>query len=71
LKAGEAALSAEQYHRLLEAVEQVFEALVLAPKGTDPVATGVASGTTTSASPPWHGSLTHCRRRRTDTRRRS
>jgi hypothetical protein len=41
LKSGEAVLSAEQYHQLLEAVEQVFEALVLAPKGADPVATGV------------------------------
>src|ERR1700749_364297 len=41
LKSGEDALSAEQYHELLEAVEQGFEALVLAPKGADPVAAGV------------------------------
>jgi hypothetical protein len=41
LQSGEAALSAEQYQQLLEALEQMFEALVLAPKGTDPVATGV------------------------------
>ena len=41
LKSGAATLTAEQYHELLEAVEQTFEALVLAPKGTDPVATGV------------------------------
>ena len=41
LKSGAATLTAEQYHELLEAVEQIFEALALAPKGTDPVATGV------------------------------
>ena len=41
LKSGEEILSAEQYHELLEAVEQVFEALALAPKGADPAAAGV------------------------------
>ena len=41
LKSGEAALSAEEYHELLETLEQMFEALALAPKGGDPVATGV------------------------------
>ena|SRR5579875_3017404 len=41
LKSGEVVLSPEQYHELLEAVEQLFEAMVLAPKGPDPVATGV------------------------------
>lgn len=41
LKSGEVQLSPEQYYELLEAVEQMFEALVLAPKGADPVATAV------------------------------
>lgn len=41
LKSGQVLLSSEQYHELLEAVEQLFEALALAPKGSDPVATAV------------------------------
>jgi|SRR5579863_2827869 len=41
LKTGAVTLSAHEYHELLEALEQVFEALVLAPKGSDPVATAV------------------------------
>jgi hypothetical protein len=41
LKSGDATLSPHEYQDLLEAVEQVFEALVLAPKGSDPVATAV------------------------------
>src|ERR1700722_8428165 len=41
LKSGEAELSPEQYFELLEAVEQAVQALLLAPSGADPVATGV------------------------------
>jgi hypothetical protein len=41
LKSGDVTLSPHQYHELLAALEQLFEALVLAPKGTDPVATAV------------------------------
>jgi hypothetical protein len=41
LKSGEVTLSPHEYHDLLEALEQVFEALVLAPKGSDPMATAV------------------------------
>lgn len=40
LKSGEAALSSEQYVELLGAVEQAVQALLLAPAGSDPVATG-------------------------------
>lgn len=41
LKSGEVALSAEQYLELLEAIEKAVQALLLAPSGTDPVATGL------------------------------
>ncbi len=41
LKSGETALTSEQYVELLEAVEQAVQALLLAPSGIDPVATGV------------------------------
>ena len=41
LKSGEAVLSSEQYLELLEALEQAVQSLLLAPSGTDPVATGV------------------------------
>ena len=41
LKSGEAELSPEQYFELLEAVEQAVQALLLAPSGSDPVATGL------------------------------
>ena len=41
LKTGEVALGPHEYHELLEALEQMYEALALAPKGSDPVATGV------------------------------
>lgn len=41
LKTGAVTLSAHEYQELLEAVGQVFEALVLAPKGSDPMATAV------------------------------
>jgi hypothetical protein len=41
LKSGEAELSPEQYFELLEAVEQTVQALLLAPSGSDPVATGL------------------------------
>ena len=41
LKSGETELGAEQYFELLEAVEQAVHALVLAPTGSNPVATGL------------------------------
>jgi hypothetical protein len=41
LKSGEAELSPEQYFELLEAVEQAVKALLLAPSGAEPVATGL------------------------------
>ncbi len=41
LKSGDVTLSPHQYHELLAAAEQLFEALVLAPKGSDPMATAV------------------------------
>ena len=41
LKSGEAELTSEQYVELLEAVEQAVRALLLAPSGSDPVATGL------------------------------
>jgi hypothetical protein len=41
LKSGETELSHEQYVELLEAVEQAIQALLLAPGGSDPVATGL------------------------------
>lgn len=41
LKTGEDELSSEQYVELLEAVEEAVHALLLAPSGTDPVATGL------------------------------
>jgi hypothetical protein len=41
LKSGEAELSPEQYFELLEAVEQAVQALLLAPSGAEPVATGL------------------------------
>jgi len=41
LKTGAVKLDSEQYLELLEAVEQVVHALVLAPSGADPVATGL------------------------------
>jgi hypothetical protein len=41
LKSGEAELSPEQYFELLEAVEQAIQALLLAPSGSDAVATGL------------------------------
>lgn len=41
LKSGETALTSEQYLELLEAIEQAVHALQLAPKGSDPVATGL------------------------------
>jgi hypothetical protein len=41
LKSGEDELSAEQYTKLLEAVEEAVRALILAPSGTDSVASGV------------------------------
>lgn len=41
LKSGAVALTAEQYQDLLEAVEQAAHALIMAPRGTDPVATGL------------------------------
>ena len=65
LKTGAVTLSADEYLELLEAVEQVFEVLVLAPKGTDPVATAVwynherrpaLARLADALSPPAHGS---------------
>ena len=41
LKSGEAKLTSEQYLELLEAVEQAVQVLLLAPRGSDPVATGL------------------------------
>jgi hypothetical protein len=41
LKSGEDELSSEQYMELLEAIEEAVQALVLAPSGTNPVATGL------------------------------
>jgi hypothetical protein len=41
LKSGEAELSSEQYVGLLEAVEQAIHALLLAPSGSNAVATGL------------------------------
>jgi hypothetical protein len=41
LKSGEAELTSEQYVELLEAVEQAVKALLLAPSGSDPTATGL------------------------------
>lgn len=41
LRSGEDELSSEQYMELLEAVETAARALVVAPSGTDPVATGL------------------------------
>jgi hypothetical protein len=41
LKNGEAELTPEQYVELLEAVEQAVKALLLAPSGSDSVATGL------------------------------
>jgi hypothetical protein len=41
LKSGEDELSSEQYLELLEAVEDAVQALILAPSGTDPLATGL------------------------------
>jgi hypothetical protein len=41
LKSGEDELSSERYVELLEALEQAVQALVLAPRGTDPTATGL------------------------------
>jgi len=41
LKSGETELTREQYVELLEAVEQAIQALLLAPSGSDPVATGL------------------------------
>jgi hypothetical protein len=41
LKSGEAELNPEQYFELLEAVEQAIHALLLAPSGSDAVATGL------------------------------
>lgn len=41
LKTGEDELSSEQYVQLLDAVEEAVRALVLAPTGGDPVATGL------------------------------
>ncbi len=41
LRSGEVSLDSHQYHELLVALEQVYEALALAPKGSDPVATAV------------------------------
>ncbi len=41
LKAGDIALGPHEYHELLEAVEQAFEALELAPSGSDPAATAL------------------------------
>jgi len=41
LKSGEAELTPEQYVELLEAVEQAVKALMLAPSGSDAIATGL------------------------------
>jgi hypothetical protein len=41
LKSGEAELTPQQYVELLEAVEQAVKALLLAPSGSDPMATGL------------------------------
>jgi hypothetical protein len=41
LKSGEAELTSEQYVELLEAVEQAVQVLLLAPSGSDSVATGL------------------------------
>ena len=41
LKSGEDELSGEQYMELLEAVEEAVHALLLAPTGSDPQATGL------------------------------
>lgn len=41
LKSGASTLDSAQYLELLEAVEEAVHALVLAPNGSDPVATGL------------------------------
>jgi hypothetical protein len=41
LKSGSVTLDPDQYVGLLEAVEQAVEALFAAPRGSDPVATGL------------------------------
>jgi hypothetical protein len=41
LKSGETELTSEQYVELLGAVEQAVKALQVAPRGSDPVATGI------------------------------
>jgi hypothetical protein len=41
LKSGTTALTSEQYGALLEALEQAAEALHIAPRGSDPIATGL------------------------------
>jgi hypothetical protein len=41
LKSGTTALTSEQYSALLEAIEQAAEALHVAPRGSDPIATGL------------------------------
>ncbi|HTW11801.1 MAG TPA: hypothetical protein VME01_03580 [Solirubrobacteraceae bacterium] len=41
LKSGASALTSEQYLTLLQAIEQAAEALHAAPRGSDPVATGL------------------------------
>jgi len=41
LKSGEEVLSSESYLELLEALEQAVQALVLAPTGVNPTATGL------------------------------
>jgi len=41
LKSGEGKLTTEQYVGVLEAIEQAAQALHTAPRGSDPVATGV------------------------------
>ncbi|MGH2863326.1 MAG: hypothetical protein ACRDLT_17750 [Solirubrobacteraceae bacterium] len=41
LKSGEAELTSEQYLELLGAIEQAVQALLFAPSGADPLATGL------------------------------
>ena len=41
LRSGARAITAEECHELLGAVEQMFDALSAAPRGADPIAAGV------------------------------